>query len=52
MLRIGLFLATNVAVLALIAIIFQILGLESTLAANGVDLDLQALLVMSGITAS
>ena len=49
MLRIVLFLATNVAVMALIAIIFQILGLESTLAANGVDLDLQALLVMSGI---
>lgn len=49
MLRIALFLATNVAVMVLIAIIFQILGLESTLAANGVDLDLQALLIMSGI---
>jgi heat shock protein HtpX len=49
MLRIALFLGTNVAVLALIAIIFQLLGLESTLAANGVDLDLRALLVMSGV---
>ena len=40
MLRIGLFLATNIAIMALIAIIFQVLGLESTLAQNGVDLNL------------
>ena len=49
MLRIGLFLATNIAIMALIAIIFQVLGLESTLAENRVDLNLQALLVMSAI---
>lgn len=49
MLRIGLFLATNIAIMALIAIIFQVLGLESTLAQNGVDLNLQALLVMSAV---
>ena len=49
MLRIGLFLATNIAIMALIAIIFQVLGLEGTLAENGVDLNLQALLVMSAI---
>jgi heat shock protein HtpX len=49
MLRIGLFLATNVAIMALIAIIFQVLGLEGTLAENGVDLNLQALLVMSAV---
>ena len=49
MLRIGLFLATNIAIMALIAIIFQVLGLESTLAENRVDLNLQALLVLSGV---
>ncbi|MCG8428648.1 MAG: protease HtpX [Chromatiales bacterium] len=49
MLRIGLFLATNLAIMLLISIVFQLLGLESTLAANGVDLNLQALLVMSAV---
>lgn len=49
MLRIGLFLATNIAIMALIAIIFQVLGLEGTLAENGVDLNLQSLLIMSAI---
>ena len=49
MMRILLFLATNAAILVLISIVFQVLGLESTLAANGVDLNLQALLVMSAV---
>ena len=49
MLRIGLFLATNFAILLLISIIFQLLGLEGILAENGVDLILSALLVMSGV---
>lgn len=49
MLRIGLFLATNLAIMLLISIIFQLLGLDGVLAANGVDLNLQALLVMSGV---
>ena len=49
MLRIGLFLATNVAIMLLISIVFQVLGLEGILAANGVDLNLQALLIMSGL---
>jgi heat shock protein HtpX len=49
MLRIGLFLATNFAILLLISIIFQLLGLEGILAENGVDLNLSALLVMSGV---
>ncbi|MGD8236326.1 MAG: protease HtpX [Chromatiales bacterium] len=49
MLRIGLFLATNIAIMALIAIIFQLLGLEGILAENNVDLNLQALLVLSGV---
>jgi heat shock protein HtpX len=49
MLRIILFLATNIAVLALISLIFSVLGFQGFLQANGVDLDLQALLVYSGI---
>ncbi|MCB1850556.1 MAG: protease HtpX [Gammaproteobacteria bacterium] len=49
MLRIILFLATNFAVMLLIGIIFQFLGIEGVLAANGVDLNLQALLLMSGL---
>jgi heat shock protein HtpX len=49
MMRILLFLATNAAVLVLISIVFQLLGLEGTLAENGVDLNLQALLIMSAV---
>ncbi|MGD1990424.1 MAG: protease HtpX [Chromatiales bacterium] len=49
MLRIGLFLATNLAIMVLISIIFQVLGLEGILAKNGVDLNLQALLVLSAV---
>ncbi|MFT4677428.1 MAG: heat shock protein HtpX [Patiriisocius sp.] len=47
MTRIFLFIVTNMAVIALISIVFQILGLEGILATNGVDLNLTALLVMS-----
>ncbi|MCP4238206.1 MAG: protease HtpX [Aestuariibacter sp.] len=49
MLRIGLFLATNIAIMLLISIVFQLFGLEGILASNGVDLNLQALLIMSGL---
>ena len=49
MMRIFLFLATNAAVLVLISIVFQVLGIESILAENGVDLNLEALLVMSAV---
>jgi len=49
MLRIGLFLATNIAVMALIAFVFRLLGLEGLLQENGVDLDLTALLVYSAV---
>jgi heat shock protein HtpX len=49
MMRILLFLATNAAVMVLIAIVFQLLGLEGILAANNVDLNLNALLVMSAV---
>jgi heat shock protein HtpX len=49
MMRIFLFLATNAAVLVLISIVFQLLGLDGVLAENGVDLNLQALLVLSAV---
>jgi heat shock protein HtpX len=49
MMRIGLFLATNMAVLVLISIVFQVFGIEGILDSNGVDLNLNALLVMSAV---
>jgi len=49
MMRILLFLATNAAVLVLISVVFQVLGIDGILAENGVDLNLQALLVMSAV---
>jgi len=49
MLRILLFLGTNIAVLALVGIVFQLFGLEGILAQNGVDLNLGALLLMSAV---
>ena len=49
MTRILLFLATNIAVIALISIVFQIMGIEGLLMQNGVDLNLYALLVMSAV---
>ena len=49
MMRIFLFLATNAAVLVLISVVFQLLGIESILAENQVDLDLKALLVLSAV---
>lgn len=53
--RILLFLVTNMAILVVIGVVFSLLGLNGTLQANGVDLNLQALLVISaviGITGS
>ncbi len=49
MLRILLFLATNVAVLVLVTVIFEALGLEPYLASQGVHTNLTALLVMCGV---
>jgi heat shock protein HtpX len=49
MTRILLFIATNLAVMVLISITFQILGIEGLLAENGADLNLYALLVMSAV---
>ncbi|MCY4212701.1 MAG: protease HtpX [Gammaproteobacteria bacterium] len=47
--RILLFLATNLAIIALASITFRLLGFESILANNGVDLDLGALLVFCAL---
>ncbi len=47
--RILLFLATNLAVIVLASLTFRLLGFESILQANGVDLDLTALLVFCGL---
>jgi len=49
MMRILMFLATNIAVLVLVSIVFQLLGIEGTLARNGVDLNLQSLLIMAAV---
>jgi heat shock protein HtpX len=49
MMRILLFLATNVAILVVISIVFNILGLSGTLDAHGVDLNLNALLIISAV---
>lgn len=49
MFRILMFLATNIAVMALISLVFSLFGFQGLLAQNGVDLDLQALLVYSAV---
>ena len=45
MMRIFLFLATNLAVIAVASIIFSVLGVQGVLATNGVDLDLGSLAI-------
>jgi heat shock protein HtpX len=55
MTRILLFMATNAAILLVITVLFRVLGLESMLYQNGVDLNLPGLLMMSaaiGMTGS
>ncbi len=47
--RILLFLATNVAVLVLVSLIFSLLGLDGILAENGVDLNLGSLLIFCAL---
>ena len=49
MLRIALFLGTNIAIMVILSVVFRLLGLDGILAQNGVDLDLQALLVYSAV---
>lgn len=47
--RIALFLATNIAVLIVLGIVLSLLGVDSLLQQNNVDLDLRALLVFSAV---
>tara|TARA_R110002110_G_scaffold110071_4_gene274442 strand:- start:70168 stop:71049 length:882 start_codon:yes stop_codon:yes gene_type:complete len=47
--RILLFLATNIAVLVLVSLVFSLLGLDGILAANGVDLNLGSLLIFCAL---
>ncbi len=49
MMRIFLFLATNIAIMIVISVVFSLLGLSGILDAQGVNLDLNALLVMSAV---
>ncbi|MEQ1637869.1 MAG: protease HtpX [Methylococcales bacterium] len=49
MMRIILFLATNLAITLVIGVVFNLLGLSSILDAQGVSLDLNSLLVMSAV---
>ncbi len=49
MMRMLLFLATNAAIMIAITIIFNVLGLKGALDAQGVNLDLGSLLVMSAV---
>ena len=47
--RIGLFLLTNIAVLAVIAVLFSVFGIGDVLDEQGRDLDLGALLIFSAV---
>jgi heat shock protein HtpX len=49
MMRIMLFLGTNIAIIALISVTFRLLGLDGILAQNNVDLDMNALLIYSAV---
>ncbi|MEY1662236.1 protease HtpX [Isoalcanivorax beigongshangi] len=49
MMRIALFLLTNIAVLAVASVVLSLLGVTTTLQQNGVDLDLQSLLIFSAV---
>jgi len=49
MLRIALFLGTNLAILILISLTFRLLGIEGLLQQNRVDLDMNALLVYAAV---
>lgn len=49
MMRIVLFLATNIAIMVVLAAVMKIFGLESVLDEQGVGLNLQALLIISAV---
>jgi heat shock protein HtpX len=47
--RILLFLATNIAIMMILSITFRLFGIEGLLAENGVDLNLQSLLIYAAV---
>jgi len=47
--RIGLFIVTNLAILVVLSIVLRLLGVDSLLAENGSDLNIQALLIFSAV---
>ena len=47
--RILLFIMTNIAIMAVLSITLRILGVDSILAENGSDLNIQALVILSGV---
>jgi heat shock protein HtpX len=47
--RIFLFLATNIAILVVLSIVLNILGVDSLLQQNGVDLNMQAVLIFAAV---
>ncbi len=47
--RIALFLGTNIAILVVLSIVLNLLGVESLLQENGVDLNMQALLIFAAV---
>jgi len=49
MLRILLFVGTNIAIIALLSVTFSLFGIQGLLAQNGVDLNLNALMVYSAV---
>ena len=49
MLRIALFLGTNIAILVVLSLTMSLFGIDGVLQDNGVDLDLNSLLFISAI---
>ena len=47
--RIMLFLLTNIAIMVVLSITLRLLGVDSVLAENGSDLNIQALVILSGV---
>ncbi|HDP90416.1 MAG TPA: protease HtpX [Thioalkalivibrio sp.] len=47
--RIALFLATNIAILVVLSIVLNIFGVDSLLQENGVDLNMQAVLIFAAV---
>ncbi|MFT5503341.1 MAG: heat shock protein HtpX [Gammaproteobacteria bacterium] len=47
--RIFLFLLTNIAIMVVLSVTLRILGVDSILAENGSDLNIQALVILSGV---